>query len=600
MLRWLCLLAILFAPLSAVADDVVIVAARSPDRVDLRPHLAVLRDPSGTLDAAAVRAAGDRFEPLPGGVGLNFGYTTDALWLRLMLVSAADRSTDWRIELDYASLDHAELHDPVTGVQRAGDRLPWYQRALPHRNPVFAVTFAPGERRELLLRVASEGSLTVNPVLWRAEAFRVASEAHYALHALYFGMLLALAAYNLLLFVVLRDRAYIYYVLFVLSAGMGIASIYGLAAQFLWPDSVEWSNRALVVGFAFSGVVAPLFTRDFLGTAARATRWHAALAVMAWLHAAVLVVGLLAPMRIAMQAMSVSTLLNCVVMLGAGIACMLRGHPGARLFVTAWAALLAGGILMALRNFGVLPTHFITLHGMQVGSALEMLLLSFALAARFEHIKQETTRAQARALAAEQQRVALLERQERELEQRVAERTDALARANAQLRELAARDALTGLANRSALYARLDAALAKPAPTLALMLVDLDGFKAVNDSEGHAAGDRVLVEVAERLRGTATEASMVARLGGDEFVIVVEAPADDDALAGLAERLLAALSAPYPDVQGAHIGASIGIARAAREDARSLMRRADAAMYAAKAAGRGAVRFAGTVPDDAT
>jgi diguanylate cyclase (GGDEF)-like protein len=297
-------------------------------------------------------------------------------------------------------------------------------------------------------------------------------------------------------------------------------------------------------------------------------------------------------MRIAMQAMSVSTLLNCVVMLGAGIACMLRGHPGARLFVTAWAALLAGGILMALRNFGVLPTHFITLHGMQVGSALEMLLLSFALAARFEHIKQETARAQARALAAEQQRVALLERQERELEQRVAERTDALARANAQLRELAARDALTGLANRSALYARLDAVLVEPASSPALMLVDLDGFKAVNDSEGHAAGDRVLVEVAERLRGTATEASLVARLGGDEFVIVVEAPVDDDALAVLAERLLAALSAPYPDVRGARIGASIGIARAAREDARSLMRRADAAMYAAKAAGRGAVRWA--------
>lgn len=592
MARWLVVLIVFGWSLAADAAGPLRLAADAPDRIDLRAHLSVLRDVTGTLDAAAARARSEQFRPLGPGVGLNFGYTRDALWLRVDVASSAQATTDWRIELDYASLDHAELHDPVAGVQRAGDRMPWAARALPHRNPVFAVTLAPGERRELLLRVASEGSLTVNPVLWRAEAFRVASEAHYALHALYFGMLLALAAYNLLLYLVLRDRAYVLYVLFVLAVGVGIASIYGLAGQFLWPSAVEWSNRALVVAFAFSGVVAPLFTRDFLGTAVRAPRWHAALAAMAWLHAVVLVVGLLAPMRLGMQAMSVSTLLNCVVMLGAGIACMLRGYPGARLFVTAWAALLAGGILMALRNFGLLPTQFITLHGMQVGSALEMLLLSFALAARFEHIKQETTRAQARALAAEQQRVALLERQERELELRVAERTDALARANARLQELASHDALTGLANRSALYARLESALAAPAPALALMLVDLDGFKAVNDGAGHAAGDRVLVEVAERLRSSAADTAMVARLGGDEFVIVVETPPDDDALAALAARLLDAVSAPYADVQGARIGASIGIARATREDARSLMRRADAAMYAAKAAGRGAVRWA--------
>lgn len=591
------MLVLLLLATSATAQPALVLDGSTPARTELRAHLTVLRDPGAKLDAAAARARLPEFVPLGSGSGINFGYTRDAIWMRLVLHSALPDTSDWRIELDYASLDHAELYDGRGPPQRGGDRVPFGERSIAHRNAVFALTLAPGETRELLLRAHSEGSLTVNPSLWRARAFQAHSENSYAAFALYFGMLLALAGYNLLLYLVLRDRAYLYYVLFVIGVGTGIASIYGLAGQYLWPNAVDWSNRALIVSFALSGIVGPLFARDFLGTATRAPRWHRALGWGAGLHVAVLAVGLFAPLRSGMQTMSLSTLINCVLMLGCGVYCMRRGFPGARLYVLAWSVLLLGGMLMALRNFGLLPTHFLTLHGMQIGSALEMLVLSFALADRFNQIKLEKTQAQAQTLAAQQQLLASLQQHERELEQRVAERTAALAVANERLREMALHDTLTGLANRAALYAHLDEAwqgARDGGPPVVLLLIDLDGFKPVNDRFGHETGDRVLVEVAARLKASSRPVDLVARYGGDEFVIVAEALDVPLQAQAFAERVLAALTTPMATAPDARIGASIGIAVGVHgpTEIGDLLRRADGAMYAAKAAGRGTIRWA--------
>lgn len=575
--------------------------ASSPEQIELRPHLSWRHDPAGVLDPHAALAATD-FETLPPGSGLNFGYRKGALWMRLDLDAGADAPHDWRLEFDYASLDRVELYEPdrqdPTVRQVAGDTLPFAARSLPHRNPVFALALEPGEQRRLLLRVQSDSSLTLNPSLWRAEAFARHSETSYAIHALYLGMVLALGAYNLLLWIALRDRAFLFYVVFCAGMGLGIASLYGLSAQYLWPDATDWANRAMCAGFALTGIVGPLFTRAFLVTARNAPRWHRVLGVMAWLHVAVLALTLFGPVRASMQAMSISTLANCLVTLGVGLTCVWRGVAGARLFVLAWSMLLLGGALMGLRNFGLLPTHPITLYGIQIGSALEMLLLSFALAARFNQLKREKEFAQAETLASQQRLVQTLQQQERVLEERVAERTEALAAANTRLRELALHDALTGLSNRPALHAHLANLLdgpRDPARPLAVLMVDLDGFKAVNDRLGHEAGDQLLIAVAERLVRSARFNDLVARLGGDEFVLVIDALESRVQAQALADSMLAALASPF--VLGdatAQIGASIGIAIATDADADgdAVLRRADRAMYAAKAAGRGSARWA--------
>ncbi|HEY1607436.1 MAG TPA: EAL domain-containing protein [Allosphingosinicella sp.] len=170
-------------------------------------------------------------------------------------------------------------------------------------------------------------------------------------------------------------------------------------------------------------------------------------------------------------------------------------------------------------------------------------------------------------------------------------------RAEAEITRLALFDSLTGLANRQRMRFALDQALAQPQgsyrPT-ALFLLDLDRFKAVNDTLGHQTGDELLKQVAQRLIRTIGDAGMVGRLGGDEFEIVLPGENDRDALARLAKAVIASLSQPYA-IGGTSIsiGCSIGIAVAPDDgdESQILVRNADLALYAAKGDGRGVHRF---------
>ena len=164
------------------------------------------------------------------------------------------------------------------------------------------------------------------------------------------------------------------------------------------------------------------------------------------------------------------------------------------------------------------------------------------------------------------------------------------------IRHLAETDAMTGLANRASIQARLD----NPQGISALLLIDLDGFKAVNDTHGHVVGDACLREVARRLRAVCANVPLVGRLGGDEFVVVLHAEHRPEAAERLACQITEIIQQPF-EYAGKHIelGASVGMAFRLEEPGEELFRRADQALYAAKAAGRGTSRTFHSVLDRA-
>ncbi|MDL5159510.1 putative bifunctional diguanylate cyclase/phosphodiesterase [Actinomycetospora termitidis] len=177
-----------------------------------------------------------------------------------------------------------------------------------------------------------------------------------------------------------------------------------------------------------------------------------------------------------------------------------------------------------------------------------------------------------------------------DLEGRVTERTRELADAHAALELLAHSDPLTGLANRTLLGMRLRQ-VEQAGTVPAVLVLDLDGFKAINDSFGHEIGDELLVAVAERLRGLVRESDTVARLGGDEFAILVQDATPEQTL-DIAERIRTALAAPVV-VQGRScwVSASIGVRLGAGGggSTANFLRDADTAMYIAKGRARGGV-----------
>ena len=169
---------------------------------------------------------------------------------------------------------------------------------------------------------------------------------------------------------------------------------------------------------------------------------------------------------------------------------------------------------------------------------------------------------------------------------------------NCKLKTMALHDGLTGLPNRLLLMDRLALAIAharRKKQALAILFLDLDGFKQINDTHGHDVGDAVLKEVADRLVATVRQADTVARLGGDEFIIGLSELSHDEDLTNLIPELLQAISEPF-DIQGQSliITASIGIGIYPQhgEDGASLIKSADRALYEAKRLGKNNYRIA--------
>ena len=165
------------------------------------------------------------------------------------------------------------------------------------------------------------------------------------------------------------------------------------------------------------------------------------------------------------------------------------------------------------------------------------------------------------------------------------------------VQQLASFDSLTGMPNRNMFIAELELALGRArrsGGSFAICFIDLDRFKTINDSLGHAAGDVLLTTIGARLRDLLRESDLVARLGGDEFVALLEGPADATALSAVARKILAAVSEPVAlDGRKLWLTGSCGIARfpADGDNAETLLKNADAAMYQAKADGKDTFRF---------
>ncbi|MBI5816033.1 MAG: diguanylate cyclase [Nitrospinae bacterium] len=563
-----------------------------------------------TLDGAIGQARAGKFAPI-GESEPNFGYSKSAFWLHASLKGVPGGSPDWMLEIPFPTLDKVEVFfvDPSSGKviksHATGDTVPFAQRPYPHRNFVFPLRLAPENRVDVFIRVESQGSLTVGTLLWPADLFHHASRGAYMALLFYFGALTALFAYNLLLYISLLDRSYLYYILFVGSMAVGQMSWNGLGYEYLWPDFTIWGNVASVAGFDAAGFFGAVFSREFLGVRRSAPALDKLLAACQMVFAALFITIPATPYQINAIATSATGVVFAAAASASGVVCLVRGFSAARYFLLAWSMLLVGVAALGSRNLGWLPTNFFTKYSMLIGSGLEMLLLSFALADRVNALRKEKELAQADAYSARLAMIEALTRTERELEAKVAERTRELTDVNSrlaesanQLRKMAHHDPLTGLANRILLDETLGLAVERTRRhngRLAVFLVDLDGFKLINDTHGHDAGDSVLVATAQTLKNCVRASDTVARLGGDEFVLVLDELANPAAAEHIARKIVEEINSPVIVKGGKlQISGSLGAAIFPEDgdDSDTLINMADRAMYNAKLAGRNQVSFA--------
>ena len=609
MCRLVAALMILFLAGGAVASHDPIRLLASTERRQVAQALLALEDPTQQLQIEDIVHPVNkaRFQPaVPDkSIGeVNYSFSKSAWWFALPVFLDQDAANRWLLEIGYSSIDCVEVFtrraDGTFEKQMAGDIKAFSERPYPHRNLVFPVTLITGENQTIYLRVTTEGTVTLPVTLWAPEALASEDRVSYTVLSLYYGMLLALGLYNLLLFLSTRDPTFIAYVAFTVSMAIGQLSMNGFGNQFLWGEYPRWGDFALPVGMSLTGLSGAIFMRLFLSTR-KTSPLHdrlILLCLVAFLLACLL--PLFLTYRPVAIIVSIFGVLFSLIAVFTGVHSVRGGHPGGGYFLLSWFALLMGVLVQGLRVFGLVPTTTVTLYSMQIGSALELLLLSFAMADRINTLRREKTQSDAAALHANKMLLETLRKSEQDLEHRVAERTQALETANSlllekehELRRLALQDPLTGLSNRMFLNDRIERAITRArrsGDSIALMLIDLDNFKPINDTYGHAVGDEMLVTIANRINEIVRESDTVSRLGGDEFVILLEDLRETGSMEFILGKLMAAITEPMVFGEGRRVtvSASIGVALAPRDadHATELLARADMEMYKAKAGGR--------------
>ena len=440
LLRFLryCFLSALAWLLSGAAAHAAVVEVSGIDgALNLTPYWEALQEVPRDWTVGDVLQNSARFAPPVGQRGrlqadsLNFGIRPSAVWLRVTLRNSSAEAVERRLEIAFPQLDSLELYVPdEQGFRKmtAGDAQPFSQRPLPHRYFVFPLRLAAYSEMTCYLRVASDSSLDIPAKLWEPQAFDSESLHQYMGQALYFGMWLALGLYNLLLFASLRDRTYFYYAIFSATTALSLLSYSGIGFQFLWPESPRWANISSMIGFAANGLALLLFQRHLMATRKTVPLLDRAMRVFMAADVLQMIGFVWLPFGAMVQAGIAIDVLNMLFSAAVAVVCLRRGQRSARVFLLAFGVLMLTALLTALRSFGLAPTNFFTTNGLQIGSALEMLLFSLALADRFHLIRTDKD-------AAQQELVESLKRSERMLEQRVQERTAELSRTNAELRE---------------------------------------------------------------------------------------------------------------------------------------------------------------------
>lgn len=416
--RWVFLLLWLTACALPIAAHAVGIG--NNDSYTLSGAFTVMEDASGQLDMEDVLqpAAQARFRPLgQTTASTNFGATRSAIWLRVELETERDTPTRWMLEIANPALDQIDLYasNAVGGYahQSGGDFLLYAQRSVPHRNHVKPLNLVPGTRATVYLRVASLGTVSVPVTLWQPAALWHSDQKTYSVFSLYFGQLLGLIFYNLMLFLSVRDRAYLIYVLFAACVGLSQVASSGLGAQFVWPEVLWLNNVATNATYAASGIFGLLFARSFLSSRIHMPRLNRLMLVLVALWSVTFFLAAALPHRTIVWAVTGLALASTLTLAWAGAKSIWRRQPGAKYFGVAWGAFLCGVVVLALHNNGVLPSNGFTTNAMLIGSALEMVLLSFALADRINVARREKESAQARVMAERATVQALRQSQER-------------------------------------------------------------------------------------------------------------------------------------------------------------------------------------------
>ncbi|MET4024513.1 diguanylate cyclase (GGDEF)-like protein [Marinobacter sp. MBR-99] len=576
--------------------------ARSAINYHLCFHSARPGEPAHAANSASELPADMPWTPA-NGHDLVFSHTDAVYWIQLTVHNPGTDRTLWYLKLNYPLLDEItfwqDRHQPgnsdvtteAAPPLTTGDSLPFATRGIDYRYYLLPVTLDPSERRTITIRVHSSGALNVPLALMTPEEVIAESNHLTLIHGLFYGALLILAAFNLLLFFSSGTRYYFYNSFYISSMAMFLFAMGGFANQYFWPESAQLANLSIPLTLVICSAAMTLFGWSFLDVSA-GTVSESVLRGLVWSAVGLLALTFVLPYS---KTILLNTAYALVVIAALSVIATIRWRQGylpAFWYIAAWMIMVVGALAYALAAFGYLGDYLAREVMMQAAVGGQVILLNYAMVQRWRLLNQKLLDIEHQARTELEfkvhERTAQLRNTMRELEQ-----------ANRKLASLSLNDALTGLHNRrhmDNLLPELCREARRTGQPLSLALVDADHFKRINDTWGHDFGDKCLRHIANCLKDQIKRPRDVAvRFGGEEFALLLPGT-DATGASKLCQDILEAIRGSHitaPDGADINLTVSAGIAVLGSEELPdSLFRRADKALYAAKAAGRDGISLA--------
>lgn len=513
---------------------------------EFSPHVELLEDRGGKLTLDEVAHA--PFKPATLATA-NVGFTNSVWWVRATLRNDTASAREMFLRQTYPLIDYLDVFEQI-GEQQwrnhvTGDRRPFATRDIAHRDFVFLIQVPANAQRVVYMRYQSQGPIDISLSLFSTPELLESLSREQLAYGIYYGCVVMLLVWSSLLYIAVRDKAFLAYFAYVGTFGLYMLIHNGLAYQYLWPESPRWGNTSLVALINIALLAGLQFSRMILRAKEFAPRLDLAAKALQFVAVVLLLATPFASYSLLVSPAALLVLISVVFMLVMGVTSMMSGWRPARYYVLAWSSFLCGSVVFLLKTFGVLPHTFFTQNGWQIGSLLEMILLSLTLSTRMTALQHES-------------------------------RTDPL----------------TLLGNRrlfdECLPPEFELAREQQRP-LSLLVLDIDHFKSYNDRHGHIRGDQAIKVVANALRRFARKPLVACRHGGEEFAVILPG-IDAAAAAVLSERLRRTVEESlHGDLA---ITISIGYACVTQsqfENPEKFFEAADAALYAAKQQGRNCV-----------
>ncbi len=394
LLKILFIIILLPGVLKAQSEEFVILS--SLDKVSLGKYVEILEDKTGNLTIEDIKkpeiqrrfVASEQDEP-------GFGFTSSVYWVRLNVTNQEEQEIRWFLEIGYPQIDNIELYIPDSNgqftIKRGGDHYPFDAREVNYRHFIFQLLEKSKNSSIYYLRFKTSSSMNFPLIYWTQDALLEKLSFEQFFLGINYGVILIMIVYSIfLLFLGIKDRGNIFYILLLITWGLTQFSVNGLSNQFLWPNWIWWANVNLPF-FLFSVLISFVyFTRTVLETEINAPVGDKILKVESFVYSLLLLSSLITPYSITIKIGTASALITVVTLTTIGIIIVFkRVHRPANYFLTAFGFYFFGIILYTLKTFGILPSNFLTNWSVQIGSFAFVLLLSIAVQEKRDREKKE-------------------------------------------------------------------------------------------------------------------------------------------------------------------------------------------------------------------